>query len=136
MKIQNILIIGVLGMVTLHSCQDDEVLDLKDFPINRAEIIMQDGDNLPAKLFASYQSDGTLALNGILARTYIYRFKASSEEIKVNFTPICTNIASDKVQLSTDNITLTPGETDAVVTVSLTDDDFSFAASNFKSEIH
>ena len=136
MKIHNILILGVLGMVTLHSCQDDEVLDLKDFPINRAEIIMQDGDNLPAKLFASYQSDGTLALNGILARTYIYRFKASSEEIKVNFTPICTNIASDKVQLSTDNITLTPGETDAVVTVSLTDDDFSFAASNFKSEIY
>ena len=67
---------------------------------------------------------------------HIYRFKASSEEIKVNFTPICTNIASDKVQLSTDNITLTPGETDAVVTVSLTDDDFSFAASNFKSEIY
>lgn len=126
--------ICALGMNTLLSCQDDETLNLDNYPINIPSVLIEDADKLFQKLQATYQSDGSLALNGSLSRTYIYRFKASPEEMVVDFSPIGTNIPLEKITLSTTQVKLAPGETDAVVTVSLLDDDFSFAAANVNEE--
>lgn len=134
MKIQNIFMICALGMSTFLSCQDDETLNLESYPINIPNILVEDADKLPQKLKATYQNDGSLALNGSLSRTYVYRFKASPEEMVVDFSPIGTNIPLEKITLSTKQVRLAPGETDAVVTVSLQDDDFSFAAANVNEE--
>lgn len=131
MKIQNIIMICFLGMNTLLSCQDDETLNLDNYPVNVPDILIENADKFPQTLQATYQNDGSLALNGSLSRTYIYRFKASPEEMIVDFSPIGTNIPLEKIILSTKQVKLAPGETDAVVTVSLQDDDFSFAAANF-----
>lgn len=134
MKIQNLCIICSLGMSMFLSCQDDETLNLENYPINKPTIIVEDADKLPQKLQATYQNDGSLSLDGSLSRTYVCRFKASPEEMVVDFTPIATNIPMEKVSLSTKQVKLAPGETDAVVTVSLQDDDFSFATTNFNEE--
>lgn len=64
----------------------------------------------------------------------MFRFKASPEDMTVNFEPICSNIPAEKVVLSTSEVLLTAGETDAVVTVSLKDDDFNFAASTLEKK--
>ena len=54
----------------------------------------------------------------------------------VNFEPICSNIPAEKVILSTSEVLLAAGETDAVVTVSLKDDDFNFAAATLEEETY
>ena len=122
-------------MGILSSCLDDENLDLKNFPINQPEILVQ-GSNGDNNVVATYLSDGTLKLDAPLTRTYVFRFKASPEDMIVNFEPICSNIPVEKVILSTSEVLLAAGETDAVVTVSLKDDDFNFAASTLEEETY
>lgn len=136
MKTHKILILYALGLSMLSACQDDEVLNLEDFPLNKAEVIMQNADKLPAKHFLTYQQDGTLLLDGSLTRTYLFKFKPSPEPIVLDFSPIHTNIPADKVQLSENHVVINPGYTDAEVTVSLLDDDFSFAQSTLDSTVY
>lgn len=125
----------ILCMGILSSCLDDENLDLKNFPINQPEILVQ-GSNGDNNVVATYLSDGTLKLDAPLTRTYVFRFKASPEDMIVNFELICSNIPVEKVILSTSEVLLAAGETDAVVTVSLKDDDFNFAASTLEEETY
>ena len=56
-------------------------------------------------------------------------FQPSPEDAVVTFT--CTNIPTDKVELSATKI-YSSGSTEASVTVGLKDDDFSFAATTFR----
>lgn len=135
MRIKKLFYIPVICIGILSSCLDDENLDLKNFPINQPEILVQ-GSNDDKNVVATYLSDGTLKLDAPLTRTYVFRFKASPEDMTVNFEPICSNIPAEKVVLSTSEVLLTAGETDAVVTVSLKDDDFNFAASTLEKEIY
>lgn len=133
MRIKKLFYIPVICIGILSSCLDDENLDLKNFPINQPEILVQ-GSNDDKNVVATYLSDGTLKLDAPLTRTYVFRFKASPEDMTVNFEPICSNIPAEKVVLSTSEVLLTAGETDAVVTVSLKDDDFNFAASTLEKK--
>lgn len=135
MRIKKFFYIPILCMGILSSCLDDEILDLKNFPINQPEILVQ-GSNDDNNIVATYLSDGTLKLDAPLTRTYVFRFKASPEDMTVNFEPICSNIPAEKVILSTSEVLLAAGETDAVVTVSLKDDDFNFAATTLEEETY
>ena len=58
----------------------------------------------------------------------LFAIQPSPEDAVVTFTPICTNIPTDKVELSATKIVIPAGSTEASVTVGLKDDDFSFAA--------
>ena len=80
---------------------------------------------------AVYKSDGTLELNGPVTRTYTFHFAASPEDATVTFDVINTNIPKENVEISDTKVVLPAGSTDASVTVTLKDEDFSFAASNY-----
>ena len=84
-----------------------------------------------ATLTAVYKSDGTLELNGPVTRTYTFHFAASPEDATVTFDVINTNIPKENVEISDTKVVLPAGSTDASVTVTLKDEDFSFAASNY-----
>ena len=122
-----------LGLfVTFAGCQDDEVVDLVKYPVNQPAITINDAEGASkATLTAVYKSDGTLELNGPVTRTYTFHFAASPEDATVTFDVINTNIPKENVEISDTKVVLPAGSTDASVTVTLKDEDFSFAASNY-----
>ena len=119
-----------LGLfVTFAGCQDDEVVDLVKYPVNQPVITIDDAEGASkATLTAVYKSDGTLKLDGPVTRTYTFHFAASPEDA---FDIINTNIPKENVEISDTKVVLPAGSTDASVTVTLKDEDFSFAASNY-----
>ena len=129
MLISNKYISLLLISGLMFSCQEDESLNLKDFPNNQPSFTIEgSGNSSNMNLEAIYQQDRTLQLNGETRRTYTFAIQPSPEDAVVTFTPICTNIPTDKVELSATKIVIPAGSTEASVTVGLKDDDFSFAA--------
>ena len=122
-----------LGLfITFAGCQDDEVVDLVKYPVNQPVITIDDAEGASkATLTAVYKSDGTLKLDGPVTRTYTFHFAASPEDATVTFDIINTNIPKENVEISDTKVVLPAGSTDASVTVTLKDEDFSFAASNY-----
>ena len=100
--------------------------------MNQPAITINDAEGASkATLTAVYKSDGTLELNGPVTRTYTFHFAASPEDATVTFDVINTNIPKENVEISDTKVVLPAGSTDASVTVTLKDEDFSFAASNY-----
>lgn len=125
-------ILTVGAFFTLAACQDDEVVDLVKYPVNQPAMTIDDTEGASkAALTAVYQSDGTLALNGPVSRTYTFHFAASPQDATVSFDVINTNIPKENIEISETKVVLPAGSTDASVTVTLKDEDFSFAASNY-----
>lgn len=126
------LSLAIGSFVTFAGCQDDEVVDLVKYPVNKPAITINDAEGASkATLTAVYKSDGTLELNGPVTRTYTFHFAASPEDATVTFDVINTNIPKENVEISDTKVVLPAGSTDASVTVTLKDEDFSFAASNY-----
>lgn len=126
------LSLAIGSFVTFAGCQDDEVVDLVKYPVNQPAITINDAEGASkATLTAVYKSDGTLELNGPVTRTYTFHFAASPEDATVTFDVINTNIPKENVEISDTKVVLPAGSTDASVTVTLKDEDFSFAASNY-----
>ena len=126
------LSLAIGSFVTFAGCQDDEVVDLVKYPVNQPAITINDAEGASkATLTAVYKSDGTLELNGPVTRTYTFHFAASPEDATVTFHVINTNIPKENVEISDTKVVLPAGSTDASVTVTLKDEDFSFAASNY-----
>ena len=126
------LSLAIGSFVTFAGCQDDEVVDLVKYPVNQPAITINDAEGASkATLTAVYKSDGTLELNGPVTRTYTFHFAASPEDATVTFDVINTNIPNENVEISDTKVVLPAGSTDASVTVTLKDEDFSFAASNY-----
>ena len=121
----------------IASCQEDEVLNLQQFPDNHGQITIdgEEGEST-ATILATYQSDGSLALDGPVTRNYTFNFGASPKDATVHFDIINSNIPSDKVSISTEDVTLPAGFATTGVTVSLENDDFSFATSNYEEETY
>lgn len=126
------LSLAIGSFVTFAGCQDDEVVDLVKYPVNQPAITINDAEGASkATLTAVYKSDGTLELNGPVTKTYTFHFAASPEDATVTFDVINTNIPKENVEISDTKVVLPAGSTDASVTVTLKDEDFSFAASNY-----
>lgn len=126
------LSLAIGSFVTFAGCQDDEVVDLVKYPVNQPAITINDAEGASkATLTAVYKSDGTLELNGPVTRTYTFHFAASPEDATVTFDVINTNIPKENVEISDTKVVLPAGSTDASVTVTSKDEDFSFAASNY-----
>ena len=126
------LSLAIGSFVTFAGCQDDEVVDLVKYPVNQPAITINDAEGASKEtLTAVYKSDGTLELNGPVTRTYTFHFAASPEDATVTFDVINTNIPKENVEISDTKVVLPAGSTDASVTVTLKDEDFSFAASNY-----
>ena len=126
------LSLAIGSFVTFAGCQDDEVVDLVKYPVNQPAITINDAEGASkATLTAVYKSDGTLELNGPVTRTYTFHFAASPEDATVTFDVINTNIPKENVEISDTKVVLPAGSTDASVTVTLKDEDFSFAACNY-----
>lgn len=126
------LFLAIGSFVTFAGCQDDEVVDLVKYPVNQPAITIDDAEGASkATLTAVYKSDGTLELNGPVTRTYTFHFAASPEDATITFDVINTNIPKENVEISATKVVLPAGSTDASVTVTLKDEDFSFAASNY-----
>lgn len=126
------LSLAIGSFVTFAGCKDDEVVDLVKYPVNQPAITINDAEGASkATLTAVYKSDGTLELNGPVTRTYTFHFAASPEDATVTFDVINTNIPKENVEISDTKVVLPAGSTDASVTVTLKDEDFSFAASNY-----
>lgn len=131
------LSLAIGSFVTFAGCQDDEVVDLVKYPVNQPAITINDAEGASkATLTAVYKSDGTLELNGPVTRTYTFHFAASPEDATVTFDVINTNIPKENVEISDTKVVLPAGSTDASVTVTLKDEDFSFAASNYDAAIY
>lgn len=116
----------------LISCRNEEELGLVDYPTNQPAITIDNTEGASqATLTAIYKSDGTLELDGPVTRTYTFHFAASPEDATVTFDVINTNIPRDNVKISATKVVLPAGSTDASVTVTLKDEDFSFATPNY-----
>lgn len=126
------LSLAIGSLASFAGCQDDEVVDLVKYPVNQPVITIDDSEGASqTTLTAVYKSDGTLELNGTVTRTYTFHFAASPEDATVTFDVINTNIPKENVEISDTKVLLSAGSTDASVTVTLKDEDFSFAASNY-----
>lgn len=126
------LSLAIGAFVTFAGCQDDEVLDLVKYPVNQPAITIDDAEGAStAMLTAVYKFDGTLELDGSVSRTYTFHFAASPEDATITFDVINTNIPKENVEISATKVVLPAGSTDASVTVTLKDEDFSFAEPNY-----
>ena len=126
------LSLAIGSFVTFAGWAVDGVVDLVKYPVNQPAITINDAEGASkATLTAVYKSDGTLELNGPVTRTYTFHFAASPEDATVTFDVINTNIPKENVEISDTKVVLPAGSTDASVTVTLKDEDFSFAASNY-----
>ena len=131
MKVYNtpfLFILALATLFTLASCQDDEALDLETFPVNQPVITINGTEGASN---AIYKSDGTLELDGVVSRTYTFNFLASPEDATVTFDVLSTNIPKENIEISSTKAIIPAGATTASVTVTLKDEDFSFAASNY-----
>ena len=109
MLISNKYISLLLISGLMFSCQEDESLNLKDFPNNQPSFTIEgSGNSSNMNLEAIYQQDRTLQLNGETRRTYTFAIQPSPEDAVVTFTPICTNIPTDKVELSATRLLFLP----------------------------
>lgn len=127
----------LLGTMVLMGCKEDEELNLTTYPVNQPSITITDTEGASkVALSALYKSDGTLSLNGLISRTYTFNFVASPEEATVTFEVIATNIPKENVEISTTGVVLPAGSTEASVTVTLKDEDFSFAQSNYEAQTY
>lgn len=127
-----LLVLALGTLFTLVSCQEDENLNLVTYPVNRPSISIDDTEKASTvELNAIYKNDGTLELDGAVTRTYTFHFDASPKDATITYEILATNIPMENVEISATHATLPAGYTDASVTVTLKNEDFSFAASNF-----
>lgn len=120
------------SFIAFTACQEDEELNLVTFPENQASITIDGAEGASkAMLTAVYKADGTLELDGLVTRTYSFRFAASPKDATVTFDVLSTNIPMENIEISATKVILPAGSTDASVTVTLKDEDFSFAESNY-----
>lgn len=126
------LFLAMGSFIAFTACQEDEELNLVTFPENQPSITIDDAEGASkAMLTAIYKADGTLELDGPVTRTYTFRFAASPKDATVTFDLLSTNIPMENVEISSTKVILPAGSTDASVTVTLKDEDFSFAESNY-----
>lgn len=129
--------LAIGSFAAFASCQDDEVLDLVTFPVNQPAITIDKTEGVSqATLKAVYKPDGTLQLNGLVSRTYTFHIMASPEDATINFDIINSNIPAENIEISSTKVVLPAGHTDASVTVTLKNEDFSFAAPNYDATIY
>ncbi|NDV79300.1 DUF4989 domain-containing protein [Dysgonomonas sp. 511] len=127
----------VSALFALMSCDDDEKLGLQPFPDNQPSVSISDaGEGTELVLNAVYNSDGILELDDVVSRTYMFRFKASPEDINLSYEILSENIPADLIEISTTKETLKVGHTDTYVTVTLKEEDFSFAQTNYDEETY
>lgn len=125
MKYYKILSTLALGcLLTLASCDDDEKLNLRDYPDN-SPIIETDaalGEDKVINLV--YDEEGVLNYSTI-SRTYTFKFMPSKEDINIKYEIVSKDIPADKIEISKTEETIKAGFTES--TVSITLKDFSFA---------
>lgn len=124
--------LAVGSLIAFTGCQEDEKLNLVTYPVNQPSITIDNSEGASqAMLTAVYKSDGTLALDGPVTRTYTFHFAASPEDATITFDVLSTNIPRENIEISDAKIILPAGATDASVTVTLKNEDFSFAQPNY-----
>lgn len=129
------LITGAL--FTLISCDDDETLDLLTYPENKPFVSISDVTHDAEPIVkATYNSEGILELDNKVSRTHLFRFKASPEDINLSYEILSKNIPDGLIEISTTKDVLKPGYTDSYVTVTLKDEDFGFAQTNYGEETY
>lgn len=122
-------------MFLCFSCQDDENLNLRTYNENRPLISIEGGDkgkDVVVKAF--YDEEGILQLNDKISRTFSIDFETSLEDIEVYFDIYSKNIPGELVSIDKTKDTIPAGYTQAAVTITLKDEDFSFAQSKLDKE--
>lgn len=119
-KIFSTLMIGCL--LTLASCDDDEKLNLTQYPDNAATITSDANKEEEGLINLRYNEDGKI--EETISRTYTYRFSPSPEDIKLTYEIISSNIPANKIKISKEEEIIESGYAEASVTISLTDLDF------------
>lgn len=131
------LFLSIGTFISFTGCQNDEVVDLVKFPVNQPTMTIDNAEGASkATLTAIYKSDGTLELNGPVSRTYTFHLAASPEDATVSFDIINMNIPKENIEISPTKVDLPAGSTDASVTVTLKDNDFSFAVPNYDASTY
>ena len=121
----------------MTSCQDDEVLNLEQFPENHPQVNIDGTEGeATATVYATYQSDGSLALDGRVSRDYNFEFTPSPEKAYVYFDVVNLNIPEERISINKKQVELPAGFVNAGVSVTLKDEDFSFARDNYKEETY
>lgn len=128
----------LLVTAVVVGCQKDEKYNLESYPINKPTLTIADAEDNASEivLSANYNSDGGLVVSSHVSRTYNFNFAASPQDAKVSFELLSTNIPKENIEMSTTEAILPAGFTDASVTVTLKDEDFSFAQSNYAAETY
>lgn len=123
----------LLGTAVVAGCQKDENLNLETYPINQPTLSIADAEDNASEitLNANYNVDGDLIVSSHVSRTYNFNFAASPQDAKVYFELLSTNIPKEHIEISATEAILPAGFTDVSVTVTLKDEDFSFAQSNY-----
>ena len=131
-KLLSAFILGLFFVLT--GCQEDEVLNLTEYPTNQPTMAINDTEGKSnITLTAVYNSEGLLELDGPVSRTYTFHFIASPQDATVTFELIHTNIPEEVVEISTTKATIPAGSTDVTVEVTLKDENFSFAVPNYEA---
>lgn len=138
MKKYNILFVLLIGaLFTFISCEESEELNLLTYPDNESSLSISDAEgNSELEIVARYNSDGILTLDEKATRTYVFRFNASPQDIRVFYELISKNIPEELLHLSKTEDVLPKGASDALVTVSLINDDVTFAQENLGEETY
>lgn len=115
-KIISTLLLG--SLLTLASCDDDEKLNLTPYPDNAPSVSISDiKEGEEPVLLATYDADGKLQLDGRITKTFTIRFKASPEDITLNFEPYVKNIPAELISLDKTEEVIKKGYAEATVTV-------------------
>lgn len=131
---------NILFFILLYSlvgCEKKEELALQEFPANNASIAIYNTDgSKELSLNAVYDSKGELQLEGPIKRTYTVNFLASPKDTKVSFEVLSNNIPEDLIVISPADTIIPAGYTEARVTLSLKNDDISFAQTNYDKMVY
>lgn len=119
------------GSLALTGCREDEELNLAGMPATQIGLSISEApEDSPAmvNLSATYDAEGKIVVDGVISRVYTVMLASPSlKEVSFDVEPIITNIPADKVTFSEKHLTIPAGQRSASVTVTLTDEDFSFA---------
>lgn len=118
------------GALALTGCREDEELNLAGMPATQIGLSISEApEDSPAmvNLSATYDAEGKIVVDGAISRVYTVALASPSlEEVSFDVEPIIANIPADKVAFSEKHLIIPAGHRSASVTVTLTDEDFSF----------
>lgn len=136
-KHDTLMALALGALFLLSGCQNDEDFDLEGYPVNHPSVTIEDAEGAESvELEATYQADGKLSLSGPVSRTYHFSFLPSPEDAKVKFETLLKNIPGEYVEIEPTEVVIPAGTADALVKVTLKNEDFSFAQSNDNEETY